>query len=66
MRMCLHESGVASSKYKKQKQKKTIKNDICEQPDILKVDLLCTVKTLVLRFCTRKSAKISLKITKYV
>ena len=33
---------------------------------ILKVDFFCTVKTLVLKFCRRKSAKISLKITQYV
>ena len=31
--------------------------------DILKADFLCAVKTLVLKFCTRKNAKKSLKIT---
>ena len=34
--------------------------------DILKVDFFCVFKTLVMKYCARKSAKTTLKITYYV
>ena len=34
--------------------------------DILKVDFFCVVKTSVSKFCARKNAKITPKVTLYV
>ena len=53
---------VAGDKYRKYFQASKT------QPvtDILKVDFFCAVKTSVLKFCARKSAKVTPKITYYV